>query len=244
MTGAMTETQTPEPDCVQLGREALERLRDREGKNWDDWTAVGLALEVGRKRAEYESGKSRGSRYSKAMGRWIDEHGFRDMDESDRAKLLKVIEKRAEIEDWRAGLSDAERRKLNHPATVWRNWPGSKKQSAPKSKPAQSKASLQAVELVAVVEAENQELRQEREQRDRVDRDWLLGASVAAVAKEIVDVMSPEWVRELVAALGEVIEGEMTEPPTTPVSRLGDVILLGAKTECPKCGETTPVGVA
>ena len=33
-------------------------------------------------------------------------------------------------------------------------------------------------------------------------------------------------------------------PPASPVSRLGDVWLLGATVRCPKCGKETPVGKA
>ena len=37
---------------------------------------------------------------------------------------------------------------------------------------------------------------------------------------------------------------EAPEPPKEPVTGLGDVWLLGATVQCPKCGKTTPVGKA
>ena len=78
--------------------------------------------------------------------------------------------------------------------TVLRNWPGSK---TPKSLGVESKARARTnpdKERIALLEAENQELRQEREQRDHADRDWLLNARV----EEIVEAMPPERLRELV----------------------------------------------
>jgi hypothetical protein len=240
----------------QDARRALDRLKDRNAMNWADWMKVGEALKVGREWAMRSSGsrESNGKPYAQAMSRWLDQYGLNDLNNSTRARLLKVMENRDKIVEWRAGLSDAERLRFNHPETVLSKW----RACQPKSPGAEAKARARAnpdKERNAVLEAENQELREERDQRGRADRDWLLGASVEAVAKEIVDVMSPEWVSELVSALGEAIEGgksateseaierKMTEPPNAPVSRPGDVLLLGGEAECPSCGETTPVGL-
>ena len=44
------------------------------------------------------------------------------MDKSDRAKLLQLMEERPGVEEWRATLTDYERRNLNNPTIAWRKW--------------------------------------------------------------------------------------------------------------------------
>jgi hypothetical protein len=239
VTEVTTDEATDEADLVQRGKDAWERLK-KESRDFDDWMRVGEALKIGRALASNND----------AMTRWIDEHGFRDIDKSDRVKLLKVTEKRAEIEDWRANLTANKRLRLNHPATVWRNWPGSKKQSASapnQAKPAKPKARPPGVSQKEKPSAELDEgirqLKQELEELEDDIRVWLLGSSVEEMVK-ILAGMPPETLKDLRAAIDEVIEGKMPEPPKTPVSRLGDVWRLGAEVECPECGETTPVGRA
>jgi hypothetical protein len=48
--------------------------------------------------------KPEGSRYNKLFGTWLKNHGFDDIDESDRKRLFDVLEHRSEIEQWRKSL--------------------------------------------------------------------------------------------------------------------------------------------
>jgi hypothetical protein len=56
------------------------------------------------------------------FGEWLTRYRVDDMDKSDRAKLLQLMEERPAIEEWRATLPDYTRRSLNHPVIVWRKW--------------------------------------------------------------------------------------------------------------------------
>jgi ParB-like chromosome segregation protein Spo0J len=56
--------------------------------------------------------------------------------------------------------------------------------------------------------------------------------------------------KEEIGAIRQGLQGGLTdpdeapEPPAAPVSRLGDVWILGATVRCPKCGKMTPAGKA
>lgn len=111
-------------DPVELGREAWQR-RKADGRNcWDDWRLIGQALLVGRKEAMRLAKKDRpaGRKYNELVGNWVQMHGFAEIDKSDRAKLLSIVEKLDEVEAWRATLTDSQRATLNHPSSIWRAW--------------------------------------------------------------------------------------------------------------------------
>src|SRR5215472_12506946 len=50
-----------------------------------------------------------------AFAEWLNRYRVDDMDKSDRAKLLQLMEKRPAVEEWRDTLPDYDRRSLNHP---------------------------------------------------------------------------------------------------------------------------------
>lgn len=66
--------------------------------------------------------KPEGKGYVTAYSEWLKRYKVDDIDKSDRAKLLELMEERLAIEEWRATLTDDERRNLNHPTIVWRRW--------------------------------------------------------------------------------------------------------------------------
>jgi hypothetical protein len=119
----MAVRETDQQDrIVRQGVAAWVRLK--KDKNWHDWLAVGDALLIGRGLAMYQAGTNRpsGKGYSQEFGRWLSKNKLDDMDKSDRAKLFKVMDNLAAIEQWRATLTLTERLKLNHPVTVLRNY--------------------------------------------------------------------------------------------------------------------------
>jgi hypothetical protein len=50
------------------------------------------------------------------------ENGLDGVNNQERYRALLILENLAEIETWRAGLDDAQRRRLNHPGAVWHAW--------------------------------------------------------------------------------------------------------------------------
>jgi len=77
--------------------------------------------------------------YVTNFGEWLARYKVDDMDKSDRAKLLQLMEERPAVEEWRATLPDYERRTLNHPVIVWRKWTAAR---APQACPPASMAAL------------------------------------------------------------------------------------------------------
>ena len=75
-----------------------------------------------------------GKGYVTAFGEWLTRYRVDDMDKSDRAKLLQLMEERPAVEEWRATLTDYERRNLNNPIVVWRKWTAATRVRKPKSR--------------------------------------------------------------------------------------------------------------
>lgn len=107
-------------NVIQQGIAAWNQLK----KSWEHWRMVGKALLVGREWAMHHAGtnKPEGKGYNLAFGAWLEKYKLNDIDQGDRKRLFEVMDKLAEIEEWRAGLTEGERRKLNHPSTVLRRW--------------------------------------------------------------------------------------------------------------------------
>ncbi len=108
-------------DPVALGRAAWER-RKADTTSWDDWKLVGAAIMIGHEQAVATAGRSDGKNYSREFGHWLQLHGFDDFDAADRAKLLVLMKDLEQVEAWRSTLTETERRRRNHPSTVWRAW--------------------------------------------------------------------------------------------------------------------------
>src|SRR5262249_16934386 len=104
------------------GQEAWSRLQT--GQSWEDWLAIGEAIQVGRHHAmvDANTNQPRGSRYDSIFGEWLRKTGFDTLDKGDRKRLLDCLEHCAEIEAWRQTLPATRRLQLNHPSSVWRNW--------------------------------------------------------------------------------------------------------------------------
>jgi len=112
-------------DPVALGREAWLRIKDAAPKNWDNWKALGEALLIGRQEAMARAnGRTSGKTYSRAFYDWLQLQGLGDIDKSDRAKLIQIMDNLEEVEALRATWSEGERAKRNCPSAIWQPWKG------------------------------------------------------------------------------------------------------------------------
>jgi hypothetical protein len=107
---------------IRRGQEAW--MRHKTDCTWNDWLAIGDALDIGRTEAmaEARSNRPKGKGYNRAFSFWLFKHGFNDIDQGDRKRLFDILEHRGAIETWRATLMPIQRRRINHPSTVWRKW--------------------------------------------------------------------------------------------------------------------------
>jgi hypothetical protein len=118
--GLCQHNPSPDLETVRLGQEAMARKR----RGWEDWVAIAKALQIGRADVmrELHTNEPKGRRYEKAFGDWLVAHAFKEIDKGARSRLLDCLKHTVEIEKWRAGLTDSQRFKFNHPDTVLRKW--------------------------------------------------------------------------------------------------------------------------
>jgi hypothetical protein len=120
-------------DDIERGKAAWQRLQARETATYDDWVAVGRALVASRAiaMAEAKCNAPVGGAYNEAYGRLLREAGLASVDAPERYKIIKVVENLAEVSRWRESLSPAERRRCNHPSTLWIGWRRATKAAKP-----------------------------------------------------------------------------------------------------------------
>ncbi len=124
-------TRFNEARVVKAGADAWATVG--KGQDFETWRRIGAALSVGRSFALKASGASApiGRPYSATFSSWLDQHGFQGMSKPLRSWTLDMHEHLAEISQWRATLTDRERRRLTNPQSIVRRW---RKDTAPKDK--------------------------------------------------------------------------------------------------------------
>lgn len=116
-----------EKDIEAIGRAgtaAWTRIKKATTRLWSDWMTVGEALTEGRTFCMQKTGTNRpeGKAYNQLFSEYLVHYKLEDIDKSARAKLLKVMEHRSEIEAFRAIMTQAERMEINHPTVMLRKW--------------------------------------------------------------------------------------------------------------------------
>lgn len=156
-------------DLERIGRAAQlawSRIKKAQAKMWGDWMTIGEGLIEGRRWAMKMAGtdKPEGKGYVTNFGEWLKRFKLDDMDKSDRAKLLQLMEERPAVEEWRAQLTDYERRNLNNPTLLWRKWTADTKVKKPKSRAGAVSGAEhgRAQKIIEELQGRNQELEEER----------------------------------------------------------------------------------
>jgi hypothetical protein len=117
---------------------AWQRVKKAQSRMWGEWMTIGEGLLEGRRWAQHVAHTNRpeGKGFVMAYSEWLKRYKVDDMDKSDRAKLLQLMEERPAVEEWRATLTDYERRNLNNPIIVWRKWTAATRVKKPKPRTA------------------------------------------------------------------------------------------------------------
>jgi hypothetical protein len=107
---------------IRQGRDCWEQIN--KSNSCEAWMSIGRALCVGKAWALHAANTNRawGSTYSRLFGQWMAKHGFGTMNKHTRTWAIALYENAAEIERWRSGLSEKERRRLRDPQSVVRRW--------------------------------------------------------------------------------------------------------------------------
>jgi hypothetical protein len=118
--------------AVEVGRQAWKRIK--EDSTYNDWMAVGEALDIGRNECMrlVHTNDPRGRAYNEAFSQWLADNGFADIDKGTRSRFADIMENRPAIEAWRARMASNERQRTNHPNSIWRKWQADRKTPAGK----------------------------------------------------------------------------------------------------------------
>jgi hypothetical protein len=195
---------------IRSGQQAWERVK--KDATYNDWLAIGEALEIGRAdaMADAKTNKPEGARYNKLFGEWLASYGFNDIDKAVRSKLFDILANRAAIDAWRADLPVSERLRYNSPSAVWRRWQASleTKPATDSGKSARAKAQFGAlkdakakIDFTAHI-AELEAARSEASDGDIVER-----------AMRLVDEMTEEQHKQFFARLFPLPRQGKPHPP-------------------------------
>src|SRR5262245_62077671 len=114
---------------------AWGRVKKMQSRTWGEWMTIGEGLLAGRQWAMHKAGTKtpQGKGYVLAFGEWLTRYKVTDIHQSDRAKLLQIMEERPAVEEWRATLPEYNRRNLNNPTVAYRKWTAATRVKKPKS---------------------------------------------------------------------------------------------------------------
>jgi hypothetical protein len=109
-------------ETIAAAQSAWARIE--RGATFEDWLVVARALAIGRERAMTAAKVNRpfGRIYAAAIGAWLREHGLDKIAPQERHSALRMLDQIEAIEQWRAGIDPAIRRRLNHPNSIWWRW--------------------------------------------------------------------------------------------------------------------------
>jgi hypothetical protein len=183
-TDELSGTTHVAPDeIIRRAQEAWGRLA--ADRTWEDWLAVGEALALGRAEAMRDAytNEPKGKRYCGFFGAWLKNHHLDAIDGAARSRILDCLDRRAEIEAWRAKLPMAKRLQLNHPAAVLRNWKKSLPPDSNKSQPADRKPTLREAHAEALEKIDRLEREIERGGGDL----WAPKDTARQIARAVID---------------------------------------------------------
>jgi hypothetical protein len=206
---------------------AWGRIKKAQARLWGEWMTIGEGLMEGRRWAMRQAGtnKPEGKGYTLAYGEWLKRFKVDDMDKSDRAKLLQLMDERPAIEEWRASLPDRERRSLNNPTIVWRKWTAVTRVKKPRPVAVSpvleaAHARADAVALAARIEELEQELETARARIQELETELGSGHDAPATLQTKVDdlELSVRTCRTLINA-GFVHVGDLVQKSEAELRR-------------------------
>jgi hypothetical protein len=206
--------------AIEIGRQAWKRIK--EDSTYNDWMAVGEALDIGRTECMRlaRSNEPRGRAYNEAFSQWLTDNGFADIDKGTRSRLAEIMANRPTIEAWRATLAANERQRINHPSSIWRKWQASRTTPASADKPRIATTDRLQLENIRLQEeihrmrANGDEAISPKDSARSIARYWyeVLSESKFAemlkIGKELLDQQNAAMRENREAAKAKVLRGE------------------------------------
>jgi hypothetical protein len=184
ITGAHQLSQETVDQLSRAMEQAYRRIKRAESRLYGDWMVVGEGLLAGRRWAQQVAGSAepRGRAYNTAYSEWLNHYrGIRDLDDAARAVLLKIMEERPAIEQWRASLTEPQRRRLNHPTTVWRKFNARARTPASRPRRNASRIAVEHEQAIARMDELTQEVESLRSREQSTGVDQLVDALIAHI---------------------------------------------------------------
>jgi hypothetical protein len=105
-------------------REAWARICRRGQTSFDDWVMIGKACAIGRAESLKKAGTNRpfGRIFQRHMADFLVEHGLDQVRSQERYWALQIVDNLDAVASWRATIDDAQRRRFNHPQSIWLHW--------------------------------------------------------------------------------------------------------------------------
>jgi hypothetical protein len=155
MTDATQEGFDSEFEAAK-GREAAEAAdRLKRGQSWDDWSKIGVFLNIGRNKAMLRAGTNEpiGARYIKAFSEWMAAYAWiGDIDKATRTHAMWCVDHADELVKLRENMGLTQRLACNHPTTMRRKWDKAQKEidKPPSTEKKESRSAALERELEAV----------------------------------------------------------------------------------------------
>ena len=206
--------------AVEVGRQAWKRIK--EDSTYNDWMAVGEALDIGRTECVrlVHANRPQGRAYNEAFSQWLADNGFDDIDKGTRSRLDEIMKNRPAIEAWRATLASNERQKTNHPNSIYRKWQASRSVPKGEDKPRASAVdrlkneNVQLQEEVARMRANGGEAVSPKDSARNIARYWfeVLSESkfseMLKIGKDLLDQQNARMRESRDEAKAKVLRGE------------------------------------
>ena len=114
---------------IARGLDAWRVQRNRKDKIWEDWFIIGEALKVGREQSlkDAKAHDVYSPIYRKTYGVWLKNNGFSSFPSKMRYEIMRIMERREEIEAYRESLLNSDnpkikRDRLNDPIYIYEKW--------------------------------------------------------------------------------------------------------------------------
>jgi hypothetical protein len=114
-------------DLYRRATQRWDHLKQTARETWEQYIVIGEAMVAARGEIMRKLGRNdpTGPAYQREFKAWLVEYRLADMDKAARARLIKLIDALPEVNEMLADWSDQDRRKRNHPNTIYRalqNW--------------------------------------------------------------------------------------------------------------------------
>ena len=108
-------------DLYRRAAQCWDHLKQTERRTWEHYIVIGEAMVAARAEImrKLDRNDPTGPAYQREFKTWLVKYRLADMDKGARARLIELIDALPEVKEMLSGWSDQDRRKRNHPNTIY-----------------------------------------------------------------------------------------------------------------------------